>query len=161
MYNVLIQYFFLPGLFFHSKLRLYKPFIFHFSVQLSRSVMSDSLRPHGLQHAKLPCSSPTPGIYLNPCPLIRWCHPTISSSVIPFSSRLQTFPASGCFPMKPLFSSGGQSIEVSASISALPMNTQGWSPLGWLDLLALQRTFKSLLQHHSSNHQFFSALLSL
>ena len=107
------------------------------SVQFSRSVMSDSLWPHGLQHARLPCPSPTPGVYSNSCPLSRWCHPTISSSFIPFSSCPQSFPASGSFPMSQLFTSGGQSIGVSASASVLPMNTQDWFPLGltgWISL---------------------------
>ena len=100
------------------------------SVQFSRSVVSDSLRPHEPQHARPPCLSPTPGVYPNSCPLNPWCHPTISSSVVPFSSHLQSFPASGSFPMRQLFASGGQSIGVSASTSVLPMNTQDWSPLG-------------------------------
>ena len=100
------------------------------SVQFSHSVMSESLPPHGLQHARPPCPSPTPRGYSNSCSLRRWCHPAISSSVIPFSSCLQSFPASGSFPMSQFFASGGQSIGVSASTSALPMNTQDWSPLG-------------------------------
>ena len=90
--------------------------------------MSSSLWPHGLQHARPPCPSPTPGVYPNSPPLSQWCHPTISSSVIPFSSCLQSFPASGSFPMSQLFVSGGQSVGVSASASVLPMNTQDWSP---------------------------------
>ena len=94
------------------------------SVQFSRSVMSNSLRPHGRQHTRPPCPSPTPGVHPNPCPLSRWCHPTISSSVIPFSSRPQSFPASGSFPMSQLFASGGQSVGSSASI--LPMTIQDW-----------------------------------
>ena len=100
--------------------------------------MSDSLRPHGLQHARLPCVSPTPGVYSNSCPSGRWCHPTISSSVFPFSSSLQSFQASGSFPMSQLFTSGGQSIGVSASASVLPMNTRDWSPLGWTGWISLQ-----------------------
>ena len=96
----------------------------------SRSVMSDSLKPHGLQHARLPCPSPTPGVCSNSCPLSRWCHPTISSSVLPFSSCLQSFPASGSFLMSQFFASGGQSIGFSASASVLPMNIQYWFPLG-------------------------------
>ena len=103
------------------------------SVQFSHSVMSDYLRPHEPQHARPPCPSPTPGVHPNPCPLSRWCHPTISSSVIPFSSCLQSFPASGSFPMSQLFTSGGQSNGVWTSTSVLPMNTQDWSPLGWTD----------------------------
>ena len=101
------------------------------SVQFSRSVVSDSLRPHESQHARPPCPSPTPGVYSNSCPLSRWCHQAISSSVIPFSSCPQSLPASGSFPMSQLFAWGGQSIGVSASASVLPMNTQDWSPLGW------------------------------
>ena len=98
------------------------------SVQFSRSVVSDSLRPHGLQLARPPCLSPTPRVHSNSCALSRWCHPTIPPSVIPFSSRLQSFPASASFPMSQFFPSGGKSIGVSASTSILPMNTQDWSP---------------------------------
>ena len=119
------------------------------SVQFSRSVVSDSLPPHELQHARPPCPSPTPWVHSNPCPSSRWCHPAISSSVIPFSCP-QSLPASGSFSMSQLFTSGGQRIGVSASTSVLSMNTQDWSPLGWTDLLAVQGTLKSLLQHHSS-----------
>ena len=102
------------------------------SVQFSRSVVSDFLWPHGLQHARPPCPSPTPGVHSNSCPSSRWCHPAISSSVVPFSSHLQSFPASGSFQMSQLCASGDQSIGVSASISVLPMNIQDWSPLGWI-----------------------------
>ena len=113
--------------------------------------MSDSLWPHGLQHTRPPCPSPTPGVYPNSCPLSRWCHPTISSSVISFSSCPQSFPASGSFQISELFASGGQSIRVSASTSVLPMNTQDWSPLGWTGWISLQsKGLSSLLQHHSS-----------
>ena len=115
--------------------------------------MSDSLWPHGLQHTTPLCPSPTPGVYSNSCPLSQWCHPTISSSVVPFSSCLQSFPASESFQMSQLFTSGGQSIGVSASASVLLMNIQDWFPLGSnfrLDLLAVQGTLKSLLQHCSS-----------
>ena len=101
------------------------------SVQFSHSVVSISLRPHGLQHARPPCPSPTPRVYSNSCPLSQWCHPTISSSVIPFSSCLQSFPASGSFQMSQFFASGGQRIGVSASTSVFPMNIQDWFPLGW------------------------------
>ena len=100
--------------------------------------MSDSLWPHGLQHARLPCLSPIPGTCSNACPLSRWWHPTIPSSVIPFSSCLQSFPASGSFPMSQFFSSSGQSIGVLASASLLPMNIQDWFPLGWTGLISLQ-----------------------
>ena len=113
--------------------------------------MSDSLEPHGLQHSRPPCPSPTPRAYSNSCPLSWWCHPTISSSVIPFSSCLQSFPASGSFQMSQFFASGGQSIEISASAPVLAMNSGLISfRMDWLDLLAVQRTLKSLLQHHSS-----------
>ena len=101
------------------------------SVQFSRSVMSDSLRPHELQHARPPGPSPTPRVYPNSCPSSQWCHPAISSSVISFSSCPRSFPAPGSFPMSQLFAWGGQSIGVSVSASVLPMNTQDWSPLGW------------------------------
>ena len=101
------------------------------SVQFSCSVVSNSLQPHELQHVRCPCPSPTPWVYPNSCPSSQWCHPAISSSVMPFSSCPQSLPASGSFPMSQLFSWGGQSIGVSASASILPMNTQDWSPLGW------------------------------
>ena len=130
------------------------------SVQFSRSVMS-VLRPHGLQHARPPCPSPTPGACSNSCPLSRWYHPTISSSVIPFS-HLQSFPASGSFPMSQLFASGVQSIGVSASASVLPMNTQDWSPLGWTSWISLQSKGLSRVFSNTTvqKHQFFSAQLS-
>ena len=114
----------------------------YLTVQFSRSVVSDSLWPHGLQHSRPPCLSPTPRASWNPCPLSRWCHPTISSSVIPFSSLLQFFPTSRSFPMSQLFASGGQSIGVSALTSVLPINTQDGSPLGWTGWVSLQ--FKGL-----------------
>ena len=106
--------------------------------QFSCSVMSDSLQPNEPQHARPPCPSPTPKVHPNPCPLSQWCHPTISSSVIPFSSCPQSFPASGSFQMSQLFASGGQSIGISASTSVLAMNTQDWSPLGWAGWISLQ-----------------------
>ena len=113
--------------------------------------MSDSLQSHGLQHARRPCPAPTPGVHPNSCPLSRWCHPTISSSVVPFSSCLQSFPASGSFPRSQFFAWGGQSTGVSASASVLPMNTQDWSPLEWTGWIFLQsKELKNLLQHHSS-----------
>ena len=108
------------------------------SVLFSRSVVSDSLWPHGLQHARPPCPSPTPGVHSNSFPSRQWCHPTISSSVVPFSSCLQSFPASGSFQMSQLFTSGGQSIGISASTSVLPMNIQDWFPLGWTGWISLQ-----------------------
>ena len=121
------------------------------SVQFSCSVVWDTLQPHGLQHVRPPCPSPTPRAYSNSCPLSQWCHPTISSSVIPFSSHFQSLPASGSFQMSWFFISGGQSVGVSASASVLPMNTQDWSPLGWTCWISLQSKglIKSLLQRHS------------
>ena len=113
--------------------------------------MSDSLWPHGLQHARPPCPSPTPRVYSNSCPLSWWSHPTISSTVVPFSSHLQSFPASESFQMSQLLTSGGQSIGVSALTSVLPINSELISfRIDCLDLLAVQGTLKSLLQHHSS-----------
>ena len=131
------------------------------SVQFSHSVMSDSLQPHGLQHARPPCPSPTPGVYPNSFPLNRWCLPTISSSAIPFSC-LQSFPASGSFQMSQLFASGGQSIGVSASTSVLPINSQDWSPLGWTGWISLQSKGLSTVFSNTTvqKHQFFGAQLS-
>ena len=122
------------------------------SVQFSHSVLSDSLRPHELQHARPPCPSPTTGVYSNSCPLSQWCHPTILSSVVPFSSHLQSFPASRSFQMSQLFASGGQSIGVfSFNISPSNEHSELMSfRMDWLDLLAVQGTLKSLLQLHSS-----------
>ena len=108
------------------------------SVQFSRSVVSDSLRPHESQHGRPPCPSPTPGVHSDSRPSSQWCHPAISSPVVPFSSCPQSLPASGSFPMSHLFTSGGQSIGVSASASVLPINTQDWSPLGWTGWIFLQ-----------------------
>ena len=129
------------------------------SVQFSHSVVSDSLRPHESQHTRPPCPSPTPGVYSNSCPLSRWCHPAISSSVIPFSSCPQSLPASGSFPMNQLFARGGQSIGVSASASVLPMNNQDWSPLGWTGWISLQS--KGLSQESSPTPQFKSISFSM
>ena len=126
---------------------------------LSCSVMFDSLQPHGLQHTRFPCPSPTPRAYSNSCPSSWWCHPTISSSVIPFSSCLQSCPASESFQISHLFASGGQSIGVSASASVLPMNIQNWFPLrwtGWISLLSKGLFSNTTVQ----KHQFFSAQLS-
>ena len=133
------------------------------SVQSSHSVMSDSLWPHRLQHARLPCPSPAPRAYSNSCPLSRWCYPTISSSVIPFSSCLQSFPASGSFPMTQFFTSGGQSIGVSASASVLPMNIQDWFPLRWTVWNSLQsKGFSRVFSNTTAQkHQFLGAQLSL
>ena len=112
--------------------------VFRVHIQFSHSVVSDSLVPHGLQHARPSCLSPTPRVHPNPCPLSQWCHPIISSSVIPFSSCPQSFPESGSFPVSQLFASGGQRIGVSMSTSVLPRNTQDWSPLGWTGWISLQ-----------------------
>ena len=129
------------------------------SVQFSCSVVSSFLRLHGLQHARLLCPSPTPGVHSNSYPLSPWCHPTISSSVVPFSSCLQYCPASWSFPMSQFFPSGGQSIGISAPASVLPMNIQDWFPLGWTGLISLQP--KGLSRFFSNTtvqkHQFFSA----
>ena len=132
------------------------------SVQFSHSVVSNSLQPHESQCARPPSPSPTPGVYPNPCPSSRWCHPAISSSVIPFSSCPRSLPASGSFPMSQLFTWGGQSTGVSASASVCPMNTQDWSPLRWTGWISLQ--FKGLSRVFSNitvqKHQFFGAQLS-
>ena len=124
--------------------------------------LSDSLQAHQSQHARPPCPPPAHGDYLNSCPLSRWCHPVISSSIVPFSSCPQSHPASGSFPISQLFTSGGQSIGVSASASVLPMNTQDWSPLGWTGWISLQS--KGLSEVFSNiivqKHQFFGARLS-
>ena len=134
---------------------------FH-SVQFSRSVVSDSLRPHESQHARPPCPSPTPGVYSNSCPLSWWCHPAISSSVVPFSSCPQSLPASRSFPVSQLFTLGGQSTGVSASASVLPMNTQDWSPLGWTGWISLQSKGLSRVFSNATvqKHQFFGSQLS-
>ena len=133
------------------------------SVQFSHSVVSDSLRPHELQHARPPYPSPTPGVYTNPCPSSQWCHPTISSSVVPFSCCPQSFPVSGSFPMSQLFTWGGQSIRVSASTSVLLMNTQDWYPLGWTGWISLQSKGLSRVLSNTTvqKYQFFRAQLSL
>ena len=130
--------------------------------QFSRSVVSYSLWPHGLQHARLPCPSPTPGVFSNSCPLSQWCHPTISSSVFPLSC-LQSFPSSESFPMSQFFTSGGQSIGASASASVLPVNIQDWFPLGWTGWISLQSKGLSRVFSNTTvqKHQFFGAQLSL
>ena len=127
------------------------------SVQSSRSVMSDFLQPHGLQHARPPCPSPTPRVYSNSCPLSQWCHPTISSSVVPFSSCPQTFPESGSFLMYQFFPSGGQSIGVSATASVPPMDIQNWFPLGWTGWISFQskRLSRVFANATFQKHQFF------
>ena len=131
-------------------------------VQFSHSVLSNSLRPHGLQHTRLPCPSPTPGAYSNSCPSSQWCHSTVSSSVGPFSSCLQSFPASGSFPMSQLFTSGDQSTGVSSSTSVLPMNIQDWFPLGWIGWISLQPKGLSGIFSNTTvqKHQLFGAQLS-
>ena len=133
------------------------------SVQFSLPVVSNSLRPHGLQHARPSCPSPTPGVYSNSCPLSRWGHSTISSCVVPFSSRLQSFPASGSFQMSRFFTSGGQSVGVAASASVLPINIQDWFPLGWTGWISLQSKGLSRVFSNTTvqKHQFFGAQLSL
>ena len=133
------------------------------SVQFSHSVVSDSLWPHGLQHARLLSPSPTPRVYSNSCPSSQWCHPTISSSVIPFSFHLQSCPASGSFPVSQFFTSGGQIIGVSASASVLPMNNQDWLPLGWTGWISLlsKRLSRVFSNTTIQKNQFFSPQLSL
>ena len=130
--------------------------------QFSCSVVSDSLWPHGLQHARLPCPSPTPGAYSKSCPSSRWCHPTSSSSVVPFSSCLQSFPASGSVPMSQIFASGGQSNGVSASASVLLMNIEERSPSEWTGWISLQSKGLSRVFSNTTvqKHQLFSAQLS-
>ena len=132
------------------------------SVQFSRSVVSNSLQPHEPPHARPPCPSPTPRVYPNSCPLNWWCHLIISSSVIPFSSCLQSFPTSGSFQMSQLFTSGGQNIGVSASTTVLPMNTQNWFPLGWTGWISLQSKGLSRVFSNTTvqKHQFFSTQVS-
>ena len=136
---------------------------FYQSVQFSRSVVSDSLQPHEPQHTRPPCPSPTPGVHPNSCPLSRWCHPTILFSIVPFSSCPQSFPAPGSFQMSQIFTSGGQSIGVSASTSILPMNTQDWPPLGWTGWISLQSKGLSRVFSNTTvqKPQFFGAQLSL
>ena len=133
------------------------------SVQFSRSVMSNSLRPYGLQHARLPCLSPTPKACSNSGPSSRWCHPNISSAVIPFSSCPQSLPASGSFPMSQFFTLGGQSIVVSASASVFPVNIQDWFPLGLTGWISLQTKGLSRVLSNAriQKHQFFSVQISL
>ena len=132
------------------------------SVQVSCSVMSDCLRPHESQHARPPCPLPTPRVHSNSCASSWWCHPAISSSVVPFSSCPQSLPASGSFPMSQLFTWGGQSIGVSALVSVLPMNTQDWSPSEWTGWISLQSKGLSRVFSNTTlqKHQFFGAQLS-
>ena len=132
-------------------------------VQFSLSVVSDSLQPHGLQQARLPCPSPTPGVYSDSCPSSWWCHPVISSSVVPFSSRLESFPTSGSSPMSQFFASGGQNIGASASVSVRPMNIQDWFPLGLTGWISLQSKGLPRVFYNTTvqKHQFFGTQLSL
>ena len=141
----------------------YSTFLLPYSVQSSSSVMSDSLWTHGLQHARLPYPSPAPRACSDSCHSSQWCHPTISSSVIPFSSCLQYFPSSGSFPVSRFFTSGGQNIGISASASVLPVNMQDWFPLGWTSWLSLQSKGLSRVFSNTTvqKHQFFGAQLSL
>ena len=135
------------------------------SVHFSRSVVSDSMWPHELQHARPLCPSPTPGVYTNPCPLSQWCHPAISSSVVSFSSCPQSFPASGSFPMSQLFTWDGQSMGLSTSTLVLPMNTQDWSPLGWTGWISLQSkgfsrvSSNTTVQKHHQTTRYHSYVL--
>ena len=179
MHVFLMEMFFLSyvneTMYLLSKLPFFKsvpPNIFFFSqtlgwewlssVQFSHSVMSDSFLPHGLQRARPPCPSPTLRAYSNSCPSSRWCNPTISSSVVPFSSHLQSFPASGSFQMSQFFPSGGQSIEISVSASVLPMNIQDWFPLGWTGWVSLQSKGLSVFFNTTvQKHQFFGVQFSL
>ena len=129
-------------------------------VQFSCSVMSDSLWPHALQHTRLPCPSPTPRACSNSCPSSQWCHSTISSSVVPISSCLQSFPASGSLPMSKFLTSRGQSIEFSASALVLPMNIQDWFPLGWTGLILLSQGLSRVFSNTAvQKHQFFGTQL--
>ena len=156
----------LPSHFMSKELKIQSQFsswsLGHISVQFRCSVVSNSLRPHESQHARPPCPSPTPAVYSNSCPSSQWCHPGISSSVVPFSSCPQCFPASGSFPVSQLFAWGGQSIGVSASTSALPMNTQDWFPLGGTGWISLQSKGLSRVFSNTTvqKHQFFGAQLS-
>ena len=148
------------------KIFIFQLFVSHISVSPDHFIcsdVSDSLRPHGLQHARLPCSSPSPRAYSNSCPLSRWCHPTTSSSAAPFSSCPQSFPASEPFPMSQLFTSDGQSIGASVLASVLPVNIQGWFPLGLTGLLSLlSKRFSEVFSNTTvQKHQFFSAQPSL
>ena len=145
----------------HKQINIWKYF-WPLSVQFSRSVVSDSSWPHEPQPTRPLCPSPTPRVYPNSCPLNWWCHPAITSSVVPFSSCPQSLPASGSFPISQLFAWGGQSTGVSASASVLPMNTQDWFPLGWTGWISLQSKGLSRIFSNSTvqKHQFFGAQLS-
>ena len=154
------------GFFYHLRhqgrpMRMFFNLMFN-SVQFSHSIVSNSLQPHGQQHIRLPCPSSSPRVCSNSCPLSQWCHPTISASVIPLSSHLQSFPISGSFQMSQFFASGGQGIEVSASTSVLPVNIQDWFPLGWTGWIYLQTRGLSRIFSNTTvqKHQVFSAQLS-
>ena len=148
-----------PLLFLDPQFRNITLINIHIYYNIFSSFQSDSLWPHEPQDARPPCPSPIPGVQQNPCPLSRWCHPTISSSIVPFSSCPQSFPASGSFQMTQLFTSGEQNIGVSATASVLPMNTQNWSPLGWTDWISLQSKGLSRVFSNTTvqKHQFFGA----
>ena len=139
------------------------PTLFYFMILFSCSVMSDSLQPHGWQQTWVSCPSLTPEVHSNSCPLTQWCHPTISSSVVPISFHLLSFPATGSFQLSHLFALGGQSIGVSASTSVLPMNSQDWLPLGWSGWISLQSKGLSRVFSNTTvqKHQFFGSQLSL
>ena len=156
--HILNNSYHLPIVIFSIILSNFVAHIFYYSVQFSRSVMSNSLWPHEPQHARPPCPSLTPRVYPNLCPSGQWCHQAISSSVIPFSSCPKSLPASGSFPMSQLFTWGGPSIGVSASASVLLMNTQDWSPLGWTSWISLQSKGLSRVFSNTTvqKHQFFS-----
>ena len=143
-------------------LTLWYWFVCFISVQFSRSIMSNSMQSHELQHARPPCPSPTPRVHSNSCPSSRWCHPAISSSVVPFSSCPQSLPASESFPMSQFFTWGGQSIGVSALASVLPKNTQDWSPVEWTGWISLQSKGLSRVFSKTTvqRHQFFGSQLS-
>ncbi len=150
-------------IFFHFLNFYWSIVAFQFSsVQFSHSVVSNSLQPHESQHARPPCPSPTPGVHSDSCPSSRWCHPAISSSVVPFSSCPQSLPASESFPMSQLFTWGGQSTGVSALASFLPKKSQGWSPSEWTGWISLQSKGLSRVFSNTTvqKHQFFSAQLS-
>ena len=140
----------------------FESIVIYCSIQFSHSVVSDSLRPHESHHARSPCPSPTPGVHSDSCPSSRWCHPAISSSIVPFSSCPQSLPASESFQMSQLFTRGGERIGVSALASVLQMNTQDWSPLEWTGWISLQSKGPSRVFSNTTiqKHQFFGALPS-
>ena len=159
---VQIKYFLFSGKYFEFCFPNLVIMVFELSFQFSHSGVSNSLPPHELQHARPPCPSLTPRVYSNSWPSSQWCHPALSSSVVPFSSCPQSLPASGSFPMSQLFAWGGQSIGVSASTSVPPMNTQNWSPLGWTGWISLQSKGLSRVFSNTTvqKHKFFGAQLS-